>query len=37
MDDHVKMIRARRVSEKKSASLGSPPSAPRSNDDFGCC
>ena len=38
MDDHVKMIRARRVSEsKKSASLGSRPSAPRANDDFGCC
>jgi GntR family transcriptional repressor for pyruvate dehydrogenase complex len=38
MDDHVKMIRARRVSEsKKSASLSSRPSAPRTNDDFGCC
>jgi GntR family transcriptional repressor for pyruvate dehydrogenase complex len=38
MDDHVKMIRARRVSEHgKKLSPSLRPSAPRANDDFGCC
>jgi len=38
MDDHVKMIRARRVSEQgKKPSPGLRPNVPRANDDFGCC